>query len=180
MPAARILLVPTAALGLACVTAGSLAAPPVTEPVDVNVSNPVLSVEVANADPIPVNVVSASPQPYKAGFSCSIVSTDCDRTTGPVPTGKRLVLHFASGRIQLIDATVPAAGGYILSVDNVFAAFLPSQGVPRGNRIDFVAHEPLLVFAEEGQTITVRAYITGTDAFAVSNLLLTGYLIDAN
>ena len=46
-------------LGLIIGTAS--AAPPITEPVDVSVTNPVLPVEVSNADPIPVSVVAPQP-----------------------------------------------------------------------------------------------------------------------
>jgi len=35
--------------------------PPVTEPVDVNVTNPVLQVEVSNADPLPVTIQNPGP-----------------------------------------------------------------------------------------------------------------------
>lgn len=48
----------TAISGL--LSSAAFAGPPITEPVDVNVTNPVLPVEVSNADPIPVSV--AAPQ----------------------------------------------------------------------------------------------------------------------
>lgn len=58
--------------------------PPVTEPVDVNVTNPVLPVEVSNADPIPVSVanfpaeslIPFSRQCEVADETCTIDLTD--------------------------------------------------------------------------------------------------------
>jgi hypothetical protein len=96
--------------------------PPVTEPVDVTVTNPVLPVEVSNADPIPVSVsnipettlIPFSRQCEVADETCSIDLTDL-MAMGEVhitqASGSALdVGQFASPRFFNVGFAAPEVG----------------------------------------------------------------------
>ncbi len=87
------------ALALAGASALAYAAPPM---VDVNVTNPVLSVEVSNADPVPVrDVGAAAREPFQmrtvtTGFNSSSSSTEIVT----VPADKVLVIEHVSAWVN--------------------------------------------------------------------------------
>ena len=93
------------ALSAICLPMLSVAAPPITEPVDVNVTNPVLPVEVSNADPIPVSIVTptypnqtvctlrgASATTSDGGFAAVISQSSSMATLLSCPPGVKGVL----------------------------------------------------------------------------------------
>jgi hypothetical protein len=68
----------------------SVAAPPITEPVDVNVTNPVLPVEVSNSYPIPVSV--QPPAAVVRGQWYGSFDTAFSPVIFTVPAGKRRIV----------------------------------------------------------------------------------------
>jgi hypothetical protein len=133
----------------------SVAGPPVVEPVDVTVTNPVLPVEVSNADPIPVSVVqdsAASPEGAREVFR-KTVSVDFGNGSGncntsdilTVPSGKRAVIQNISGSAFLTQPAkltavslrivsdplifVPAAEAYPITTiaNSYYASFFGQQ-----------------------------------------------------
>lgn len=85
-------------LGMAVLLSGSaFAGPPTIGPVDVHVTNPVLSVEVSNADPIPVSLGDQG-TPFVYTFQCgksSSGSTSCP--THELPNDQRALIEQMSG-----------------------------------------------------------------------------------
>jgi hypothetical protein len=102
----------TLAFGLACVSAAAIAAPPLTEPVDVTVANPVLPVEVQNADPIPVAIAGGSGETlygHTIGTTCPFLN-QCTATFPAVPAGKRLEVKFIAAWVRTNDAAATGLG----------------------------------------------------------------------
>ena len=86
-------------LGIAVWISGSaFAGPPLTEPVDVSVTNPVLPVEVSNADPIPVSLGDQG-TPFAHSFSCGQIPPSYSEACKPyvLPSNQRAVIEQMSG-----------------------------------------------------------------------------------
>lgn len=85
-----------AMLSLACVAAVAQAAPPPSTQ-NVNVVNPVLPVEVSNANPVPVrDADNADRQPFQATVDLAITYINTQKSVVTVPDGKRLIIDGIS------------------------------------------------------------------------------------
>jgi hypothetical protein len=91
-------------LALAGASSVGLAAPP-NRTVDVNVTNPVLPVEVSNADPVPVrDVDAAAREPFQTQtVTTSFNSSSSSADIVTVPAGKRLVVEHVSAWVNSTD-----------------------------------------------------------------------------
>jgi hypothetical protein len=103
---ARLLLT----FALAGLAWSAAAAPPITEPVRVEVTNAVVPVEVSNADPVLVRDADRSTtEPFQAGTTPSSFSGgSANATLVTVPAGKVLVVEYVSAWIN-----AGAAGGLL-------------------------------------------------------------------
>ena len=83
--------------------------PPVTEPVDVNVTNPVLPVEVSNSDPIPVSV-SNIPETSLIPFSreCEVNTESCSiDLTDLMAMGEVHITQVSGGALNVGEFASP-------------------------------------------------------------------------
>jgi len=91
------------------ITGSAFAAPPITEPVDVIVNNPVLPVEVSNADPIPVSLGDQG-TPFIYSFYCGKIGENSVACPSyQLPADQRAVIEQASG-------TCSSAGTKVINV----------------------------------------------------------------
>lgn len=156
-----------------------------TEPVDVTVINPVLPVEVLNANPIPVSVTSEPSQAtyaYTSGTTCTFANV-CTATYPAVPAGKRLHVTFVAGFVQ--TATV-GDGLAALHYDNESAFTLRYMTHLNGAQLAYYGAslsfgERIDVVFEPGEAPVLEV----GNASSISNspfnkLTITGYLVDAS
>lgn len=155
--------------------------PPV--PVDVNVTNQVLPVEVSNADPIPVIVTTqpASTLYYYRLFATCTAQNVCLAEFPEVPAGKRLVLT----NVRLFASQQPAAGSrrdLRRQEDDVAVMVFP---VPSFSAADFgtsyaANHQVELIFGP-GEKPVLELGIPGGSGTLVEEYVrfgVTGHLVD--
>ena len=105
------------------------------------------------------------------------VHTTCQATTPPVPDGKRLVVQHVSafgaltspGNVVEVVVSTPTA---------VLSTFAPP--VFGTTNQGFAFDQPVLGFADAGQTVTVFISTNGSFDQAASDFVVTGYLLDCN
>lgn len=141
------------------------AADKLTEPVDVNVINPVVQVEVSNANPVPVSGVVTSadnpalaPVSLKGEFNFAAINNQVLLTT--VPAGKRLVIDHVSyysggpdtGELIFLSLRTGEFGPMIL-----FAEINPPHAsATPGFSLQDASH-PAKAFFEAGQEVWLSA-----------------------
>jgi hypothetical protein len=105
------------------------------------------------------------------------VHTTCQATTPPVPDGKRLVVQHVSafgaltspGNVVEVVVSTPTA---------VLSTFAPP--VFGTTNQGFAFDQPVLGFADAGQTVTVFISTNGSFDQAASDFVVTGYLLDCS
>lgn len=135
------------------------------------------------AAPVPVrDVDNPARQPFQVqGEGAFAFSTTFSTTVFTVPANKRLVIQFASALVN-----VPVGQKVRLRVGKLGgggAAFLVAtlQGTftPIATPADFyTASQPMLLYAEAGDFITVTAIRDSTTGNGAADFWVTGYLID--
>ena len=103
------------------------------------------------------------------------VNTTCQATTPPVPDGKRLVAQHVSafGALTSPGNTVEVVVSTETAVLSTFAP--PVFGTANQG---FAFDQPVLGFADAGQTVTVFISTNGSFNEAASDFIVTGYLLD--
>jgi hypothetical protein len=103
------------------------------------------------------------------------VNTTCQATTPPVPAGKRLVVQHVSafGALTSPGNTVEVVVSTETAVLSTFAP--PVFGTTNQG---FAFDQPVLGFADAGETVTVFISTNGSFNQAASDFVVTGYLID--
>lgn len=103
------------------------------------------------------------------------VHTTCQATTPAVPDGKRLVVQHVSafGALTSPGNTVEVVVSTPTSVLSTFAP--PVFGTTNQG---FAFDQPVLGFADAGQTVTVFISTNGSFDQAASDFVVTGYLLD--
>lgn len=103
------------------------------------------------------------------------VKTTCEATTPAVPTGKRLVVQHVSafGALTSPGNTVEVV---VSTPTAVFSTFAPP--VFGTTNQGFAFDQPVLGFADAGQTVNVFISTNGSFDQAASDFVVTGYLID--
>lgn len=151
----------------------------------VQVVNPVLAVEVSNADPIPVTVADESarvPYSQSAAPTCPFLN-QCLSEFPVVPAGKKLHVTYIAG----VFVGTNVAGFVSLCADvytNMRAAFpvTPFGGAFFGTLISF--SQVVDVILDAGQTPVLHFGIgAGGGGITVSpfnSFTITGYLVDAS
>jgi hypothetical protein len=144
----------------------------------VTIANPVTSVKVANATPIPVSVSPGVP--FQAWFN--LASDDASNQTATrtitVPPNKRLVLQFASvylyngSRGALTVGALPGSSG-----PHVYIA-VPQPTTCPGPVVCLSANQSLLLFADPGSTVYVEAFYESSPYANTGEISLSGYLVD--
>ena len=162
----------------------SVAAPPITEPVDVIVTNPVLPVEVSNANPIPVAIAGGSGQTlygHTIGTTCPFLNL-CTATFPAVPAGKRLEVKFIAAWVRTGDPTSTGIGS--LHADNVTATtvrllFPISAFAAAYYQAAFVFNEQVNVVFEAGEAPVLELGTSGSLIDSPFNkMTVTGVLVD--
>lgn len=144
------------ALIVALVPLASLADPPTLAPVDVNVTNPVLPVEIDNADPIPV---SAQMQEHLAqySFSCTALTESTETCTAPLgdtvtlPEGQRFVIKYLSAHMTSDgDSSNPRDFNWDLNLPDGTVWF-PTTGSKRryDGTAEYVGSQNVLLLVDE-------------------------------
>jgi hypothetical protein len=158
----------------------SLAAPPITEPVDVNVTNPVLQVEVSNADPIPV-AVSSSSAPYQFELCLKEGNGTCSRSLGGVvpssvgvPQGKTLVIEFITAYCGLLPSPNFL---YRLVLRTTVGTVSAEHHIP-GINPAFVAAQQARIYADPGSTVTFADILQQSSGDAACFMTISGQLVD--
>jgi hypothetical protein len=164
------------AFALTGLASSALAAPP---QVDVNVTNPVLAVEVSNADPIPVtDVAGAGRTPFMQNISRTF--GDADPGVGlTVPAGKRAVFKHVSG---LCSSTSPTFSFVRLLWGQAFSQYVmyvAPQFVREASGITFysfnhatdVAMEP----DDEERTVQIAGLFAGAPVSGTCQAIVSGY-----
>lgn len=186
------------ALFTAVPVAAALAGPPSDVPV--TVTNPVLPVEVLNADPLPVRIEVSGDNPARQAFaadaslSINAVSIDDTETVLTVPSDKRAVLESLScrGRIDAGNTFVQVTMEYGLNgalhymnfgFTRLGAGFPNLQ--PDGSAFPTEAvafNQPIRAYADGGtavRIIVLRNYaVPSLDAVAAVSCSLTGHFVD--
>ncbi len=160
-----------------------------TEPVDVNITNPVVQVEVSNADPVPVSgtVTSADNpalQPVSLSIGVAISSTNVgfNYFEGPVfytvPEGKRLVIEY-------LDAIV-----YAFPSSNSGQAAVVLSGHPLGitsesirctlSQVCWHLNSPTRIYLSAGESLRAALLLDVTQAGTLSFVRgsVNGHLVD--
>ena len=103
------------------------------------------------------------------------VHTTCQATTPAVPAGKRLVVQHVSafGALTSPGNTVEVVVSTPTAVLSTFAP--PVFGTTNQG---FAFDQPVLGFADAGQTVTVFISTNGSFDQAASDFVVTGYLLD--
>ena len=92
----------------------AFAAPPITEPVDVNVINPALQVEVSNADPVPVVSAPATHMGQNVSDHVSLVTGGGGSTT--CPSGQLAAFRqFSDGNVPFQEFVVPEGKTFVIT-----------------------------------------------------------------
>jgi hypothetical protein len=125
------------ALTLVSFSCAVAAGPPL--PVDVRVTNRVLPVEVANADPIPVTLSDTAPiavQNLRTYYRWYNSISNASDVVFQVPTGKRVILTDFSVGVQTDEVSVPPTVGFYQECEGIdgssvrvgFWSVVPIQG----------------------------------------------------
>jgi hypothetical protein len=176
------------ALSVVCLPMLSEAKPPITEPVDVKVTNPSLMVEVANADPVPVALVGqAARTPYSFDDVGECNTLFCFFEFPAVPAGKRLVILHVSGiaRVQaptafdqaeLISSNTETNSG----ARNYFAMTQIGQAGSGVLADTYGFNAPVLAFVKAGQAPRAEMVtrVAMPPGFVFSQVTISGYLED--
>jgi hypothetical protein len=178
------------ALSTVCWPMLSVAAPPITEPVDVNVTNPVLPVEVSNADPIPVALVGQAARiPYSDDDVGECNTANCFFEYPTVPAGKRLVILHANGvarpgatttvfdQAELVTSDTESATG----ARHTFAMTKIGRAGSSIGADTWGFDAPVLAFVTAGNAprVTMFTSVGIPEGFMFSQVTLSGYLEDA-
>ena len=164
------------ALALGGLASTALAAPP---RVDVNVTNPVLAVEVSNADPIPVtDVAGAGRTPFRQSISRTL--GDPDSVTGlKVPAGTRAVFKHVSGLCSSTSPTFSFARILWGQSFSQYVMYLAPQFVREASGITYysfnhatdVAMEP----DDEERTVEITGLFAGAPVSGFCQAIVSGY-----
>lgn len=156
-------------------TSLSLVASAADKPLPVTVANPVLPVEVSNADPI---LVRDADNPARN----AVTETVFYPNAYAVPAGKRLVIEFVSGFVSSNGGGSAAAvgvftgkatdSGILNYVHQIPASLLYDAGTQKS----FTFSQLTRLYADEGSE--VRIGYSGTGTPAQFYLTFTGYLVD--
>lgn len=179
-----------AALALAGV---SLVASAADKPLPVTVTNPVVPVEVSNADPIPVSVTSipaaSSDLTHRHQFTfgnsewdATTVGTSLIRSTGlDIPSDKVLLLEYAYAEARVnpgerVFLSITCQTSF--DIGPVTAPIpLTSAGVFAGKEF-FVGGGPMKCYGDSNAMATLVRNSTASVGSAHSSVSLGGYLID--
>ena len=176
------------ALSAVCLPMLSLAAPPITEPVEVTVANPVLQVEVSNADPVPVTI--GEPVRFQEQELLVIAQGSFSEALSlfNVPAGKTAIVKFASGRaVTSVDSflsceVVQMSGS--ATIGNVGSHQVLVQKRPRIGVGDYWHDfsQEMELYVEGGRGAGLSCHLspasTGPTGTIVS-FTLTGIVVDA-
>jgi hypothetical protein len=105
------------------------------------------------------------------------VHTTCQATTPPVPDGKRLVVQHVSA-----FGALTSPGNLVEVVVSTPTAVLSTFAPPVFGTTNqgFAFDQPVLGFADAGQTVTVFISTNGSFDQAASDFVVTGYLLDCS
>ena len=192
----RPFLVPLAFL-LAAPAYAAPPGPPVTEPVDVIVTNPVVQVEVSNANPVPVSglVTSADNPALQAvtlNFNAEILTTK----VGPnfltsdsvytVPDGKRLVIEYIDASLYVTPSSNTGKASFAVYGYDAVAGFRHPLGIVSESinctlsQVCWYLSTPLKIYFDAGMQIYAESVFDVTQAGYNSFVrgTLNGYLVD--
>ena len=153
---------------------------PVSNPVNTLITNPVVPVEVSNADPIPVSLGEAETVQVncQANTTAGELGAACSVFT--VPAGKRLVVDHVS--LNLPGTAVDSIFGVQLSIfpaaggSSLFRHFLFGDRYPTGG---YVVSQPIRMYVEADQQIVAGFGRTDTASEMSGTFALSGHLVDA-
>jgi len=152
-------------------TSAALAAPPITEPVDVVVTNSVVPVEVSNAEPIPVsvsNVPDESIIPFARACSATADSCTID-LTALAQTGEVHITHASGAALNVgLFASPRFANGtsFVLLPPTVNSLDTDAaRDIVFAQSMDLIPTNPVILFSEPVST-SVFFYLSG---FVVSS-----------
>lgn len=186
----RTLIRSITATALAVASLAAYAGPSVKPPpVAVTVINPVLPVEVRNADPIPVTVVATAESDARIPFN-EITTLDLNEPQTvesdviyTVPEGKQLVVTYASAIIQLPagqKASFRISGGNSLEYTAIHYLIAVLGGSVVGGGPDaWVGSGPISFILSAGQRLecgVIRSDSTGNAG--VGRCSVSGYLVN--
>ena len=150
--------------------------PPVTEPVDVNVTNPVLPVEVSNADPIPVSVTNI-PDKSLIPFAreCEVGAESCTIDLTDLMAMGEVHITYASGAALNVGAFgTPrffnvGSGGPEVGLPPTIASLDTGtdRDVTFGQAMDLVPVGPEILFLEPESTFVffyLHGHVVGSSA----------------
>jgi hypothetical protein len=155
----------------------AFAAPPLTEPVDVTVTNPVLPVEVSNADPIPVSVANApekSVSPFARACNASAQTCSVD-LTDLAASGEVHITHVSGAALNVGEFASPrfrnGATEVILppTVNSLDADL--NRDVMFTQSMDLIPLDTTIVFTEPQSArvfFNVAGYVLGSGAASAS------------
>lgn len=137
------------------------------------------SVEVA--DPLNTkNIDEHGRNPFTVKASCSSSDSNfCSASMPPVPAGKRLVLEYVSGRMQ-VNTLVGAVGVQdfsLLVVGTDTLLSLPAQFIGSHDGTEnYRVSERVVLFVEAGQVL--KGEFSSWETNMSGSALLSGYLVD--
>jgi hypothetical protein len=146
-------------------------APP---PSDVNVVNPATNPALVR------DVDRPAAQPYQDTLSVEIPNGETSESgaLNPVPTGKRLVVEYASARADFAGdqmATVTLVSGDVrYHLPMIFQGFFGHFG----NRARLVASEPVRLYIDAGGSLGVEVSRTGDLESGFISVSISGHLVN--
>ena len=152
-----------------------------------------LNVNVVNteANPVPVagavtvgntvTVVEAPKQPFDHRIALSFQNDGANATGGsitPVPQGKQLVVTYFSAQTNPTVATKVSFRVLKTSAGGSTAAAYDFESVETGTVSGFVASEPLHIYLNAGESLSVIAARNTLEGVGAVNVSVSGYLVD--